>query len=503
MFDLQQLIFSVQRQITKKHIGMIMALIGLFLLTRTINLENFPIFTDEGIYIRWAKVAWQDANWRFISLTDGKQPLHTWGMIPFLKMMPDNALIAGRLFSVLTGFVALCGFFAFCWEFFGKKAAFYGSIIYIFTPYFLFYDRMALIDSGVNAGFIWMLFFSVLLVRKRNLDIALLFGMVAGTTLLAKSSARLFLGLSAFAPVLLLKKPFKKFIRESVNYYVLFAIAAIIAIVMYNIQRLSPFFHYVALKNTTFVLTFAEFIQNPFQLVFTNLRIIPTYVFWELGWVIVVFAALGFYKLYLKDKSLCLYLLIWLLIPYISIAFFAKVIFPRYLIFLGTIITLFAIYYLSHVRSQILQKIFLGILLLSMIFLDFRLIWHAEKASFPPIDRGQYIEGATAVWGAKEFMEFAREKSVEKPVLLLGEGNFGIIGDILETYRRPSDSRLEVKGVWPLGEKEIFEHQKITDKKVYIVFPHREEFPIEWPIQLVKKYSKPGSEKALYVFEYK
>ncbi|KXK10841.1 MAG: hypothetical protein UZ22_OP11002000602 [Microgenomates bacterium OLB23] len=81
----------------------------LFALTRLIKLDGFPIFSDEGIYIRWAKVAWKDATWRFISLTDGRQPLQTWATIPFLKLFEHNALLAGRLFAVTAGFISLTG----------------------------------------------------------------------------------------------------------------------------------------------------------------------------------------------------------------------------------------------------------------------------------------------------------------------------------------------------------------------------------------------------------
>src|SRR3989304_1360065 len=95
-------------------------------------LDKLPIFSDEGIYIRWARVAWHDASWRFISLTDGRQPLQTWGTIPFLKLFPNNALLAGRLFSVASGFVALIGIFSLLYLLFGKRTAIMGSFIYIF-----------------------------------------------------------------------------------------------------------------------------------------------------------------------------------------------------------------------------------------------------------------------------------------------------------------------------------------------------------------------------------
>src|SRR3989339_1863880 len=202
MFDIFKILDFLKKTFTRKDVLLIILIASLFFLTRLINLDQFPIFSDEGIYIRWAKTAWHDASWRFISLTDGKQPLQTWGTIPFLKLFPDNALFAGRLFAVSTGLVSLIGVFSLLFYLFNKKSAYIGSLLYIFTPYFLFYDRLALSDSGVNAGFIWIFFFSVLLARTIRLDVALLFGIVGGTALLTKSSAQIFLLLGGLGPIL-------------------------------------------------------------------------------------------------------------------------------------------------------------------------------------------------------------------------------------------------------------------------------------------------------------
>jgi 4-amino-4-deoxy-L-arabinose transferase-like glycosyltransferase len=237
-----------------------------YLATRLIRLDQFPIFTDEGIYIRWAKIAWHDASWRFISLTDGKQPLQTWATIPFLKLFPNNLLLAGRLFSVTTGFISLIGIFCLLFYLFNKKTAFIGSFLYILTPYFLFYDRMALTDSAVNTGFIWILFFSIVLIKTLQLDVALIFGLVAGLALLTKSSAQMFVALSFLAPIILIvSSGLKKNFKRIVNFIFLYVVVLALSFSIYNIQRLSPFIHYIGTKNTTFLMTFDEFIKAPFS----------------------------------------------------------------------------------------------------------------------------------------------------------------------------------------------------------------------------------------------
>src|SRR5258706_6489945 len=85
-------------------------LLTLFFFTRFYNILNLPIFTDEAIYVRWAQIASNDAAWRFISLTDGKQPMFVWIAMVLMKFIQDP-LFAGRTVSVIAGFFSMIGLF--------------------------------------------------------------------------------------------------------------------------------------------------------------------------------------------------------------------------------------------------------------------------------------------------------------------------------------------------------------------------------------------------------
>ncbi len=501
MFDIYKLFSFFKKNFNLKDILLAFGLVALFLLTRIIFLEKLPIFCDEGIYIHWAKVAWHDASWRFISLTDGRQPLQTWGMIPFLKIFSPNLLIGGRMFSVATGFASLTGIFSLLFYLFGKKTAFWGAFLYIFTPFFIFYDRIALADSAVNAGFIWILFFSILVVRTLRLDLALFFGIMAGLSMLTKSSVRMFIGLASIAPILVWKKNEKDIIKKTINYFILFAFVFVMAIVIYNIQRLSPFMHYIEQKNNTFVMPFGEFIKAPFAVLLPNLKLIPYYVFSEMGWLTGFLGIVGLIFILVKDFNLGLYFAIWLIAPYFAIAGFSRVIFPRYLIFLTTLLTIFSAYLLSNLKSKLIKSVSLTIFLLISGFFAYGFYFNPSLIPFPPIDKGQYIEGETAGWGTKEIMEFARVKSKEKQVIILAEGDFGLIGDMLNVYLH-DDDKINIRGFWPLDEKALLANQKeLKENLVYVVFSQKKEFPSNWPIKLIKKYEKPGNRTAYYLFE--
>jgi len=500
MFSIESIISYLKKTFTRYDFLIILGIIFLYGITRLTNLENWPIFSDEGIYIRWAKVAWKDASWRFISVTDGRQPLQTWATIPFLKIFPNNMLLAGRLFSVTTGFIGLTGMYSLLLYLWGKRAAIIGATLFVFLPYFVFYDRMALVDSAVNAGFIWILFFSILLIRSRRLDLALILGFIGGFALLAKSSSRMFLMLASTAPIMYLKESKKKIVSQSINYFVLLGVSLGISLLFYNVQRLSPFFHYVAQKNTTFVMTFDEFLKTPFAYAH-NFKYIPLYISWESGWLIIPLSIIGLYFLFKKESLFASYLSMFILLPYIAISFFAKILFPRYVLFYGSILVITATYFFITLKSRFMAGIIFTVLLISMIIYNYPLLFDPVRANFPPVDRGQYISGVTSVWGAADLMNLMREKSHSKKVFILAEGDFGLVSDVLKVYLRDDDN-IEIRGLWPLDERHLIEYQnELLDKQVYVVFSHRETFPEEWPIKFVQKYEKPEGDKALYLYE--
>src|SRR5688572_22984012 len=106
----------------KKYIWIVLGLgiLTLFFFTRFYNILSLPIFTDEAIYIRWAQIAANDAAWRFISLTDGKQPMYVWIAMILMKLIEDP-LLAGRLVSVLAGLGTMIGIFFLTSEIFKNR----------------------------------------------------------------------------------------------------------------------------------------------------------------------------------------------------------------------------------------------------------------------------------------------------------------------------------------------------------------------------------------------
>lgn len=506
MFDYRKILRYFQDTFAVRDLFILGTIIIAYFVIRLINLEILPVFNDEGIYIDWAQTAAADPNWRFISLTDGKQPLQTWLTIPLLKMLPEHTIFAGRLMSVLTGFIALTGMFTLLLYVFNKRTAIIGSVLYVVTPYFLFYDRIAMIDSGVNAAFIWILFFTILMARTIRFDVALLFGIVGGIGLLAKSSVSMFLLLAAFAPVLFITKDkkYKKQIPMVLNYLILFGITFVISQVIYNIQRLSPFFYMIKQKNYTFISHPEELLKDPFMNVLSNLRDIPYFIAAEMGYTLALAGIIGFVMLFRSHKRFAIYAAISIVLPFVAITFFNKVLFPRYIIFFASWMLIFAAYFLSTIKDR---RIFWGAIVaivVPILYFNYTILFNPALLPFPQTDRGQYIEGWAAGWGARDIMNIARAETATRPVIILAEGDFGMSEDVLKILKKPTDTDIIIAGKWPLGKEQLEQEQiNVGEKTVYAVFTHyqnAEAIPTDWPIELVEVYDKPGDESQVLLY---
>jgi 4-amino-4-deoxy-L-arabinose transferase-like glycosyltransferase len=219
-----------------------------------------------------------------------------------------------------------------------------------------------------------------------------------------------------------------------------------------------------------------------------------------LGYVLGFFGILGIVSLYKKNKRLAFYITLWFVFPYLLLSFFSKVVFPRYLIFFASLFLILAVYFIFTLKEKS-KLVLLSIFIISIIYFDYTILFNPKNIPFPEIDRGQYIEGITAGWGVREIVEYARGRSKEKPVIILAEGNFGVIGDMLEVFVNKKD-RIFIKGYWPLDKTSLAENIKeLNGHHVFIAFSHRQDFPKEWPIRLIRRFEKPGLKTAYHLFE--
>jgi 4-amino-4-deoxy-L-arabinose transferase-like glycosyltransferase len=476
-------------------------LFGLFFLSRLINLTNIPIFVDEAIYLRWAQIAKNDAAWRFISLTDGKQPLFVWLILVFMKVIKDP-LIAGRLVSVGAGMLSTVGIWFLSLILFKKRRlAFFASLLYLVIPFYLLYDRMALMDAMVGAFCVWALLFEILLVKTLRLDVALILGWILGGAVLTKTSG--FFNLYLFPLTLFLfdwrdKKRWSNLLKWTG----LALLAIIISQLLYGVLRLSPWFHMIAQKDTNFIFPVKEWLSHPLMFFWGNLRgqidWLVNYLTWPMAFL--VGASLVFREKF-REKSL---LLAWFLIPFVGLAFFGKVLYPRFILFMSLPLLILVALFLEQLAAKIKNRksfFLLLFLFLSLpLFVDWKLLFEPTAAPIPQNDKGQYINSWPAGYGVKEVVGFAKEEAQDKEIFIATEGTFGLMPASLELYLW-DDPKIEIKGYWPVREvpEEVLE--KAKDKPTYFVFNETQNIPDGWPLKLIFKIRKGDGKDFLSFYQ--
>lgn len=255
----------------KKELIIAALLITVYFFIRIYNIMSLPLFTDEAIYTRWSQIARFDAAWRFISLTDGKQPSFVWLTMTVMKFIKDP-LFAGRIISVFAGFGSMVGLYFLGKEIFKNRwIGIISAFLYLIFPMALVYDRMALYDTLVGTCMIWALYISVLLVRKIRLDVALILGMVMGAGVLTKTSAFFSMPL-LFMTFLLFDFKQKLWKEKLLKLVSLSLLSIVMGFVFYSILRLSPFYHIINDKNAIFAYPLNEWLRHPLLYFVSNFR---------------------------------------------------------------------------------------------------------------------------------------------------------------------------------------------------------------------------------------
>ena len=407
---------------------------------RVFNLTHFPIFADEAIYIRWAQIMRAEPGLRFLPLSDGKQPLFMWVMIPFLKIFSDP-LFAGRILSVFTGLGTLIGIAFLSFELSKSKwVTLVSSFFYAISPFTVFFDRMALVDSMLSFFGVWALYFSVLTVRKLRFGFAILAGFALGGALLTKSPSLFF---SLLLPTTFLLadwgKGRKKNFILSLKLFSLFVITYLIAYAMQNIMRLGENFHLLSSRNYDYVYPLSHVFKNPLNPLIPHLRDILGW-FYSLGPAVLILFALGGIAFFFKNKDRRkegILLSLWLLFPLLVQAEYAKVFTARYIFF-----TLPYLFILSS-YSVLLRGKSLKFLLyaFSLIFISWSLmqdvfiVFKSEKADLPRSERSGYLEEWTSGYGIREVADYLKKEEGNGKNILVGtEGYFGTLPDGLQIY---------------------------------------------------------------------
>ncbi len=478
-----------------------------YFISRLLFLTHLPIFTDEAIYLRWAQIALNDPDWLFISLTDGKQPLFIWFAMLVMKLIEDP-LFAGRIVSVFAGFFTMTGLFFLGRELFkSSKTGVISSLVYIVYPFALVYDRLALYDSLVGTFSVWGLYFAIRLFKFQKLGNAMILGVLTGISVLNKSNG--FFTIILFPLTLLLVDWKIKALSKFKKILALGAIAGTISYAIYSLLRISPFFYIIDQKNAVFIYPFSEWISHPFQSFIGNTQALSGWFleYTTLPLVLLVVAAFFIDKKFSKEKLL---LFSWFIVPFIILAFFGRVIYPRYVLFMALSLLPIGAYAIFKFYESINKLLFAALLLFMFglfIKTDYYILTDFAKSGLPKTDVFQYSTGWPAGIGINESVEFFKKESNKEKIFVGTEGTFGLLPMSYEIYLG-NNPNFETKGYWPISEEPPEDLQRIKkEKTVFFVFYQPcpscrvvGDAPDGWGLTEIKSYKKGEANLTIYKF---
>ncbi len=474
---------------------LILLTLGYFFL-RLYRIMSLPIFTDEAIYTRWSQIARFDAGWRFISLVDGKQPLFIWLNMILIRVIHDP-LLSGRLISVFAGFATMTGLFFLGRELFKNRwIGILSALLYLIFPFALVYDRMALYDSLVGTFAVWSLYLEILLIRRLRLDLALILGMVLGGGILTKTSGFFSIYLMPFL-LLIFDWKSKKRSKRFLKFIGLAFISVVLAYGYYSVLRLSPFFSIIGDKNANFVYPIKDWLMHPFTFFIGNIKGVFDWLTIYLTWPIFVLIIASFFLSlrFLKEK---LMLLVWFLIPFVAIALFGRILYPRFILFMTLFLLPLAAFSIYEIFTRVKNKYVSVVVVLAFLLIslrsDYFIIFNFPSAPIPKSDLEQYINGWPAGGGAKEIIEYLNNESKKGKIFVASPGTFGSLPTFTTEIYLGENKNVGKQGYYPIPSEFP---QELADKSkkmpVFIFFSNQTEFEESiktWPLKLIVQYKK-------------
>ena len=249
-------------------------------------------------------------------------------------------------------------------------------------------------------------------------------------------------------PLLLILFSFKqKFVKKRLITFILLAgFAAAISYGLYSILRLSPLYSMINIKNATFVYPISEWIHHPFVYFFSNLNGLTSWLLQYLtpSYLILILVAILFINKFLKEKVL---LLLYFALPFMALALFGKLIYPRHMFLMSVMLLPLVAWSLNFLfeeaerffaKNKIYVKATQVILLLVVIayplFISVIFAVNPSKAPIADADHGQYVNGWAAGWGVKESVTFFENQAKDKKIFVATAGTFGLMPESMELY---------------------------------------------------------------------
>ncbi len=424
--------------ITNKYLLLILLCYFIFNL---INLTLLPIFNDEAIYIDWG---WIQTHWpgkEYDSLSDAKQPLMIWLFGIFSNFFSDP-LYAGRFVSVLFGAGSLIGIYLVSKKLFNKNTGLIATFTFSVTPIFVFFNRQALLESGLVCVGVWAFYFLMSFLEKPVNKNAILLGVILGIGFFIKSTTLIFI-FTAFLIMLIFVFKHKKYDYLKPISIILASIIAVDALLFIN-----PVFWQTLSSNSRYSFTFMELAGLPIKVWVNNFLGFMEIGFFSITPLVFVSGIVGLYLIFKnKIKNFKIFFIYFLGTLFLEI-FLNKSQSSRYLVpFLPFLIISSSYVFYILWRKNSINKLIVGICLviplISSLFLVINPKNHILNISkLTKYSELIYLSGQTSGVGVNEAVNHIKDNVNSRVGIVVFGLNAGNPESAINAYANKTDNLL-------------------------------------------------------------
>jgi 4-amino-4-deoxy-L-arabinose transferase-like glycosyltransferase len=392
---------------------------------RLVNLTKLPIFNDEAIYLDWGWRETHRAGFLYYSLYDAKQPFLMW-IFGVAESLISDPLFAGRLVSVIIGFLTLVGIYKLAKYLFEEKIALFSILLYVIIPIFSFYDRQALMESSIATVGIWSCFFLVKYLKETSLRYTIFAGITLGIGFFIKSSALVFV-LSYALLVLGYSAMFKKV--KMINDFLIMAGFFLISI---SLLLINPQFWSTFASNSRYSLTLTELLSLPFGQWFSSLAANLQIAFFYITPLLFLISLAGIVLIFIKKGSFKRLFLAFFLLSFLIATLLVRVPTNRYLISFLPFLVIPASYLLvsflhKHKFFGAASMLIIFIIPLSLTLLQIisPVNYLLTMGKYAPFGDTNYLQGFTSGYGVDETINYFQTISKSNKIIITVGENSG------------------------------------------------------------------------------
>ncbi len=444
--------------------------------------SDFPVLTDEAIYLRWAEIIDHQGHW-FISLLDGKQPLAYWIYAIVRMTLGGDPLFAARGISALAG-AATTGFlYLIAKRVAGPRAGLLTAAMWAVLPWSLIYDRMVFTESLVNLAGAAVVYTALLAFSHEGWKHTVICGVTLGLAFLVKSTALLFI----FAIGLIALNGARRPLGLLVARLAVIAAAVVVCFLLMTAGTPdAPTFATgnIVLHHTSRFASTSDILNNPFRYASEHFPRIATTLPYYLPWPALIASIAAFGYLVWKKSTAAWIIVGASVIPLFIQVFFLTAFTTRFVYphvwpwLLGIGVAADSLWEPLTRRLSLAQAkpvaAIAGLLVIGSLSVQSARILIDPQASIEPDDSGKFFGSYVhASWGVPAAIDFIRaEASREGGLVLLTDPFWGVPADMVFAYLNEQNSIRMYETWWAQVEGQ--DHPLLPAGEVDVLKSHYE-----------------------------